>query len=90
MAIAQSTAYEEFVEFITSSPTLEQMADFRLSDTSEARISYLLEANRMITFAGASTRGHRVVVNTASCMTDIRLNVTKLTTVSLKSMAAKL
>lgn len=46
MAIAQSTAYEEFVEFITSSPTLKQIAEFRLSDAAEAQISYLLEANR--------------------------------------------
>lgn len=46
MAIAQLQAYDEFVEFITSSPTLEQIAEFRLSDVSEARISSLLEANR--------------------------------------------
>jgi len=46
MAIAQSPAYEEFVEFITSSPTLKQIAEFRLSDTAEAQISYLLDANR--------------------------------------------
>lgn len=46
MAIAQLQAYDEFVEFITSSPTLEQIAEFRLSDVSEARISSLLEANQ--------------------------------------------
>jgi hypothetical protein len=46
MAIAQLKAYDEFVEFITSSPTLEQVTTFRLSDESEATISLLLEANR--------------------------------------------
>ena len=46
MVIRQAGAYEEFVEFITSSPTLEEIAEFRLSDEVEARISSLLEANR--------------------------------------------
>ena len=46
MAIAQLKAYEEFVEFITSSPTLEKMTEFRLSDESEAAIRELLDANR--------------------------------------------
>jgi hypothetical protein len=46
MAIANLAAYDEFVEFITSSPTLEQIADFRLSAEVEDRISDLLEMNR--------------------------------------------
>lgn len=46
MAIVNIGAYEEFVDFVTSSPTLEQIAAFRLSDATEARISALLEANR--------------------------------------------
>ena len=46
MVIRQAGAYEEFVEFITSSPTLQEIAEFRLSDEVEARISDLLEANR--------------------------------------------
>lgn len=46
MAIAQLSAYHEFVEFITSMPTLEEMSQFRLSDSTEARISFLLEQNR--------------------------------------------
>ena len=46
MAIAHLKAYEEFVEFITSSPTLEKMTEFRLSDESEAAIRELLDANR--------------------------------------------
>ena len=45
MAIVQINAYDEFVEFIISSPTLEQIADFRLSEAAEARISALMEAN---------------------------------------------
>ena len=45
MAIVQINAYDEFVEFIISSPTLEQIADFRLSDTAEAHISTLMEAS---------------------------------------------
>ena len=46
MAIVHTSAYAEFVEFLTTSPTLEQMADFRLSDAMENHISALLEANR--------------------------------------------
>ncbi len=46
MAIAQLQAYEEFVEFITSSPSLEQIANFRLSDEAENHISQLLDANQ--------------------------------------------
>ncbi|MBZ0317429.1 MAG: hypothetical protein K8L91_13495 [Anaerolineae bacterium] len=38
--------YAEFIEFVTSRPTLEEMANYRLSETSEARLSALLEANR--------------------------------------------
>lgn len=46
MAIVQTTAYTEFIEFITSSPSLEAMTTFRLSDATEQRVSDLLEANR--------------------------------------------
>ena len=42
----KSLAQKEFVEFITSTPTLKQMAEFRISPEANARISYLLEANR--------------------------------------------
>jgi hypothetical protein len=44
--VVKLTAYDEFVEFITSSPTLEEIATFRLSEVAEARISELLTANR--------------------------------------------
>jgi hypothetical protein len=46
MAIANVRSYDEFVEFITSLPTLEQIAQFRLSATTEQQISDLLHANQ--------------------------------------------
>jgi len=46
MTVVQRTPYQEFVEFVVSRPTLEQITEFRLSDKSEARISLLLEYNR--------------------------------------------
>ena len=42
----QLDAYNEFVEFITSIPTLEAMLQYRLSDHTEARVAELLEKNR--------------------------------------------
>jgi hypothetical protein len=42
----RSPYYAEFIEFITSEPDLDAMANFRLSAESEARISRLLAANR--------------------------------------------
>ncbi len=44
--IIKLSAYDEFVEFITSSPPLEEISEFRLSAETEARFSELLEANR--------------------------------------------
>jgi hypothetical protein len=46
MAVAHIHIYDEFAEFITSSPTLEQIANFRLSEESEQYVSDLLEMNR--------------------------------------------
>ncbi len=46
MAIAHLPAYDEFVEFIVSTPTVEQVSQLRLSPATEARISALLKANR--------------------------------------------
>ncbi|MBZ0300610.1 MAG: hypothetical protein K8J31_12750 [Anaerolineae bacterium] len=45
MAIVPIRAYDEFVELITSLPSLEQIAEFRLSEEAEARISTLMEAS---------------------------------------------
>jgi hypothetical protein len=38
--------YDEVADFLASSPTLEQIIAFRLSEPSEQLISDLLEANR--------------------------------------------
>jgi hypothetical protein len=38
--------YDEVADFLSSAPSPEQIAAFRLSDTSEQFISGLLEANR--------------------------------------------
>jgi hypothetical protein len=46
MAIANVRSYDEFVDFITSSPTLEQIAQFRLSAATKRQISDLLHANQ--------------------------------------------
>jgi hypothetical protein len=46
MAIAHTSVYDEFAEFITSSPTLEEITQFRLSEPTEERINALLDANR--------------------------------------------
>ena len=45
MAIRNVSAYDEFVEFITSSPTLKDITEFRLSEVTEAHIASLLSAN---------------------------------------------
>ena len=39
-------AYDEILEFVTSSPTLEQIIAFRLSDRTRQRIRELIEASR--------------------------------------------
>lgn len=46
MAIRHISAYEEFVDFVTSAPTLEDVTTFRLSEMTENRIRELLDANR--------------------------------------------
>lgn len=55
MAIANLPAYEEFVEFITSVPSLEQVSKLRLSETTEARINALLNSNREGTITPAES-----------------------------------
>lgn len=37
------SAYEEILDLITSSPTLEQIVTFELSETAYARVQYLEE-----------------------------------------------
>jgi len=46
MVFIPVTAYDEFAEFIALPPTLEAVAEFRLSDELEARIHDLLVNNR--------------------------------------------
>ncbi len=41
-----TTIYEEIADFILSSPSLEQLAAFHLSDTADQYVGALLEANR--------------------------------------------
>lgn len=46
MAIIHVPAYDEFVEFITSSPSLKEISEFRLSPATQQQISALLDSNR--------------------------------------------
>jgi hypothetical protein len=46
MAIQNLKAYDEFIDFITSTPTLEQIADYYMSPESRERISELLFSNQ--------------------------------------------
>ncbi|MDQ7024671.1 MAG: hypothetical protein Q9P01_20885 [Anaerolineae bacterium] len=46
MAIIQVKAYQEFVELITSHPTVEEIANFHYSDEAQLAIRHLLDANR--------------------------------------------
>jgi hypothetical protein len=46
MAISRLKAYAEFADFITSEPKLEDVANYHLSDESQATIRALLDANR--------------------------------------------
>jgi hypothetical protein len=45
MTTTTRSIYEEFADFITSNPSLQQLADYRLSDHLDKRISDLLDAN---------------------------------------------
>ncbi len=46
MAVAQSPVYDEVLEFLLSTPTPEQIANFRPSEGTQERIRLLLELNR--------------------------------------------
>lgn len=46
MAIAQLKAYDEFIEFITSNPSLQDVANFFLSDDVQSHIQVLRERNQ--------------------------------------------
>jgi hypothetical protein len=40
------SAYDEFIEFITSLPTLEEITQYTVSTAAQERIRELLDANR--------------------------------------------
>jgi hypothetical protein len=46
MHVLTRQVHSEFADFLTSNPSLEEIAAFQLSDEAEARISHLLELNR--------------------------------------------
>ena len=47
MAEVQTTnVWDEVLDFLTSSPTLEQISEFHASEALEMRAQYLLEQNR--------------------------------------------
>lgn len=46
MAIKQVSAYDEFVDFITALPALEEIVNYTMSPTAQARVNDLLAANR--------------------------------------------
>ena len=46
MAVKQLSAYHEFVDFITSLPSLEEIINYTISPTAQARVNELLAANR--------------------------------------------
>lgn len=46
MAFTQSHLHAEVFRFLVSSPTPQEIIDFRPSQTLQARVSQLLEANR--------------------------------------------
>lgn len=46
MAVRQMTAQDEFIDFITSLPALQEIIDYSMSAMAQARVSELLSANR--------------------------------------------
>jgi hypothetical protein len=46
VAVVHPAIYDEFMDFMTSEPSLQAITEYRLSEASESRIGYLLDANR--------------------------------------------
>ncbi|MCC7452271.1 MAG: hypothetical protein IT324_33025 [Anaerolineae bacterium] len=46
MAVVRGTAYDEVFEFLTSTPSPEQIVAFRPSEATQERLRYLLDQNR--------------------------------------------
>lgn len=45
MAVIFRAPYDEFIQFMTSSPGLRDIAEYRMSEDAEERIEYLLDQN---------------------------------------------
>ena len=46
MSTVQVSAYDDVMEFLTTSPTPEQIIEFRPSETMQERVRFLLDENR--------------------------------------------
>ena len=46
MAIKQIVGYDEFIDFITSLPALEEIINYTMPATAQARVNELLAANK--------------------------------------------
>jgi hypothetical protein len=46
MAIKQNHAYDEFIDFITSLPALEEIVNYTMSSATQVRVNELLTANK--------------------------------------------
>ncbi|HVO43972.1 MAG TPA: hypothetical protein VMT34_15185 [Aggregatilineales bacterium] len=46
MVIRQVRVYDEFVDFMTSLPSLNEIVEYTISPTAQARVNELLTANR--------------------------------------------
>src|SRR5258708_2900192 len=46
MAIRQTTSYDQFIEFMASLPSLDEIVAYTMSTEAQARIRELLDANR--------------------------------------------
>jgi hypothetical protein len=46
MAVKTLSAYDEFIDFITALPSLEDVAHYTISEAAQARVSELLSANK--------------------------------------------
>jgi hypothetical protein len=62
MAEITRTAQDEVLDFLLSAPTPEQIVAFQASETAQARLRYLLEANRN----GTLTDSERLELDEAS------------------------
>jgi hypothetical protein len=79
MAEITRTIEDEIIDFLISTPDLEQIAAFHASDTAQARLRYLLEANRN----GTLTDSEREELDDASYLNHF---ISRLKTRARKAM----